>query len=147
MSDEDIDYPNAYDGWRRGGYRAPAAVGEAFSRAKREPEPVLPELAGDKVCRICQATVTILHAYPGDSRRSVCAACQGRANRKVCDRMGEAVKAIKAAMETRDRDGKPGRNERAEEFLKANGYEDTVEYFAKKRKEQESATSGRGGFE
>lgn len=146
MSDEDIDYPNAHDGWRRGNYRAPAAVGEAFTRAKREPEPALPEVDGDKVCRICQSSVRILHVYPGDSRRSVCATCQGRANRKVVDRMGEAVKAIKAAMATKGTDGKPGRNERAEQFLKDQGYEDTVLYFAKKR-DTEETNPKRGGFE
>jgi hypothetical protein len=98
----------------------------------------LPPQSGDKVCRICQSTVAILHAYPGDSRRSVCATCQGRANLKIVDRMGEAVKAIKAAM--------PGRNERAEAFLIDQGYQDTVDYFAKKRAAEETNPK-RGGFE
>jgi len=149
--EEDIDYPNARDGYRRKGDGGAAArIGQVFERAKQLPEPtVTSQSVGDKTCRICNASARMLLAYPGESRRSVCAACQGKRNRQICNDMAAAVKTLKngpfdnqSLKDTRDSDYRS-----AAKLLTEQGYRDTVDHFEKKRAESSSEKrTKRGDF-
>jgi hypothetical protein len=150
LSDEDdIDYPNARDGyWRKGDGGAAARIGHVFERAKQLPTVTI-QSVGDKTCRICNASARILLTYPGESRRSVCAECQGKRNRQVCNDMAAAVKTLKngpfdnqSLKDTRDSDYR-----RAAKLLTEQGYRDTVDHFEKKRAESSSdKRTKRGDF-
>jgi hypothetical protein len=115
--------------------RGPMALGELLDRASKTRERTAVEQpTGDQECRRCKAMVTMLHTPPGEMHRTVCAVCQGQANRELCDRMGAAVRALLVAD-----------NRGAEAFLVKHGYVDTVRYLADKRRGK--SPGGGGGFE
>lgn len=57
---------------------------------------VAPPPAG-RVCADCQDIVSTLHNRPGEPGRKICGSCQGKANRKIVDRMAECVRTLKTS--------------------------------------------------
>jgi hypothetical protein len=49
------------------------------------------------VCADCADIVGILHNRPGETGRKICGACQGKANRKIIDRIAECVRTLKTS--------------------------------------------------
>ena len=73
-------------------------------------------------CRVCNEETHGLYAMPGDSFRTACGKCQGKANREICDRMAEAVRVLKLRAD-----------QPSEAYLRSQDYGDTVTVLAKAR--------------
>ena len=56
-------------------------------------------------CRDCDEPTSTLHNRPGESERIICGACQGKANRKIVDRMRACVVALKSGDIEKERQG------------------------------------------
>lgn len=132
MSLDDITDLREYRGKRDGSM----SIGDAIDKRMSPPQPSVPEKrpAGDKTCGTCGELCNMLHVMPGQSRRTSCAECQGKANRATCDRMSEAVRILK----TTDNSG-------AEKYLLEQGYADTVKHLRDKRANETTKPSR--GFE
>lgn len=46
-------------------------------------------------CARCGEPTLVLLSLPGESRRTVCGGCQGRANRQIADGLAEAIRTLK----------------------------------------------------
>lgn len=70
-------------------------LAELLDKAQRgvEKREKTQQQAGDKQCRKCKAMVAMLHSLPNEMHRTVCAKCQGEANRQDCDRLNSSARS------------------------------------------------------
>lgn len=61
------------------------------------PAPARPATAPIPRCRECNTETTALFNRPGEGGREVCAACQGKLNRRIQDRIRECVITLKTS--------------------------------------------------
>jgi hypothetical protein len=118
----------------------PVTLAEALQRAADSVENrvEVQGSAGEFTCRGCDERTHALHSLPGERERIVCGPCAGKANRRITDRMAEAVRALRVAD-----------NPRATAYLVAHGYGDTAALVRKRREDPDFDKPGnmprRGG--